>query len=119
MLTRQDILTYVNKKYKTISEKPWAISPKNEVLRHKKSRKWYGIIMEISADKIGIKSKEKIDILNVKAEPQFIDFLLSYGEKIYPAYHMNKKHWITIALDGSIEDKKIYDLIDKSYDMTK
>ena len=35
MLTRQDILTYVNKKYKTISEKPWAISPKNEVLRHK------------------------------------------------------------------------------------
>ena len=92
MLKRKDILEYVNKKYETISEKPWMTSPKNEVLRHKNQKKWYGIIMDISANKLGLNSKEKIDILNVKAEPQFIDFLQSYGEKIYPAYHMNKKH---------------------------
>ncbi|MCR5506811.1 MAG: MmcQ/YjbR family DNA-binding protein [bacterium] len=119
MLTRKDILKYVNKEYGTISEKPWITFPKNEVLRHSKSKKWYGIIMEISANKIGINSKEKIDIINLKNSPEFIDFILSSNEKIYPAYHMNKKHWITIALNGSVEDKKIYKLIDTSFNMTE
>ncbi|MBR1544936.1 MAG: MmcQ/YjbR family DNA-binding protein [Alphaproteobacteria bacterium] len=117
MITREILLNYVMEKYNTVPEKPWAISPKNIVLRRNDSKKWYGIIMEISADKLGFNNKNKIDILNVKAEPQFIDFLLSYGEKVYPAYHMNKKNWISIILDGSIDDEKIYNLIDSSYNM--
>lgn len=36
----------------------------------------------------------------------------------YPAYHMNKEHWITIFLDGSVDDEKILSLIDISYDLT-
>ena len=118
MLNREKLLKYVNKKYQTIPEKPWVYSPKNEVLRHNDSKKWYGIIMEISADRLGFNSKKKIDVLNVKNTPEFIDFLLSNKEKVYPAYHMNKKHWITVILDGSIEDEKIYNLIETSFNMT-
>ena len=38
---------------------------------------------------------------------------------ILPAYHMNKEHWITVLLDGSVEKQKIYDLIEISYDLTR
>ncbi|MBF1202590.1 MAG: MmcQ/YjbR family DNA-binding protein, partial [Fusobacterium periodonticum] len=36
-----------------------------------------------------------------------------------PAYHMNKKHWCTICLDGTVELEKIYNLIDISYELAK
>ena len=38
---------------------------------------------------------------------------------MFPAYHMNKAHWLTIALDGSAEEGKIKFLLDMSYELTK
>lgn len=57
-----------------------------------------------------------IDVVNLKADPGFIAFMAGQ-EGILPAYHMNKNHWITVLLDGSVslEDLKLY--IDKSYQL--
>ena len=41
------------------------------------------------------------------------------GEHLLPGWHMNKAHWLTVALDGTVEDEKIKFLVDMSYELTK
>lgn len=73
--------------------------------------------MTISEDKLGLKSTENIDVVNVKSDPILIGNLM--GEVgFYPAYHMNKTHWITISLDGSADEEKLKFLLDLSFDLT-
>ncbi|MDE6232937.1 MAG: MmcQ/YjbR family DNA-binding protein [Lachnospiraceae bacterium] len=117
MVSRTDILKYAEENYNTISEHLWAKSPNNEILRHKHNQKWYAIIMDVPKYKVGLDGDDIIDILNVKCEP---DMVLSLCEQkgFYKAYHMNKKHWLTIILDGTISDNEIYNLIDLSYELT-
>lgn len=118
MVSRADILKYVEENYKTKPEHLWEKYPSYEVLRHRGNRKWYAIIMDIPQKKVGLEGEETIDILDVKCEPDMI-VSLSSQKGFFPAYHMNKKHWITIILDGTVADHEIYNLIDMSYEMTK
>lgn len=54
---------------------------------------------------------------NVKCDPEFaIDLRRTYPA-ITAGYHMNKKHWNTIAVDGTIDSKELLALIDDSYDL--
>ena len=59
----------------------------------------------------------RLDILNVKCDPIMIGSLITENG-FYPAYHMNKSNWITVALDGSADDEKIKFLLDMSFDLT-
>jgi predicted DNA-binding protein (MmcQ/YjbR family) len=55
--------------------------------------------------------------VSLKCEPQIgEDLRASYGA-INPGYHLNKRHWITVTLDGSIDDAVVRDLIEDSYDL--
>ena len=83
------------------------------VFRNKKSNKWYGIIMHINKSKLCDEDKD-IEAMNIKLNPSEIDELVKM-DGFYRAYHMNKKYWITISLDETLDDKVILDLIDKSY----
>src|SRR5699024_6960094 len=89
----------------------------NAVLRHKENNKWYGLIMEIPATKLGLQGDRLIDVLNVKCDPILIG---SFRSKpgYFPAYHMNKENWISIALDGSVPADEIKSLVSMSYDLT-
>lgn len=118
MVTRADILKYVDKHYGTKSEHLWAKYPTSEVLRHERNRKWYALITDVSRNKVGLKGSESIDILNVKCEPDLV-FALSSQEGFSPAWHMNKKHWLTIILNGTVGDAEVYRLLDCSYELTK
>ena len=82
------------------------------------NNKWYGIVMKIEKEKLGLEGKGEVDILNVKCPPEMIGSLrLTQG--FLPAYHMNKEHWITILLDGKVGKEKIKQWIDLSYELTK
>ena len=59
-----------------------------------------------------------VDVINLKNLPEMIGSLRKESG-ILPAYHMNKEHWITLLLDGTVEKKKICDLIDISYELTR
>lgn len=61
-------------------------------------------------------SKEKFDI-SLKCEPLLAISLRNEFNAIKPGYHLNKTHWITIDIDGTIEDDKIKFFIDLSYDL--
>lgn len=91
--------------------------PEYCVFRHKNNKKWFALIMDVPKSKIGLKGNERIDILDVKCDPILIGSLLR-EKGFFPAYHMSKSSWITIALDDSVDDEKIKWLIDMSYELT-
>ena len=55
--------------------------------------------------------------MNLKVEPENGDMLRTIFSSITPGYHMNKKHWITVELNGEIKDKNLRGIIDDSYNL--
>ena len=114
----KEIVDYVKNKYGDELEFLWEKSPKTAVVRRKNSNKWYALILSLSKRKLNLDSDETAEIINLHNSPEEIEKLID--NKIYfPAYHMNKKHWCTICLDGTIKLEKIYRLIDISYELAK
>lgn len=117
-MTRQQILKYAEEKYGTIPERLWLKYPGYEVLRHPHGGKWYGIIMDIPQNKIGLKGGKITDILVLKGDPDDIVHIIE-SEGFAPAYHMNKKHWFTVILDDVRSEEDIYMLLENSYNITR
>ena len=117
-MNREQLKQYITETYHTNADYPWTNSPNDMVFRHQNNRKWFALVMKISKRKLGLSDEGLIDILNVKCEPDLIGSLREESG-IFPAYHMNKTNWLTIALDGSVSDEKIKWLLDISYDLTK
>lgn len=115
---RIEILKYAKEEFNTVADYPWSKNPNFAVLRHSDNNKWYGLIMDIPKNKLGINSDEVIDAINVKCDPMMIDSLRT-SDGFYSAYHMNKRNWITIALDGTVPGEDIINLLKLSYGMTK
>ena len=115
---RDDIKEYIRETYGSLPEYLFKSDPECYVFRHLYTKKWFGIIMNISANKIGLNTDTFIDVLNVKCEPDMVAFLNKQSE-FAPAYHMNKKHWLTILLDGSVSKEQITQLLDISFELTK
>ena len=113
-----EIINYIKNKYGDELEFLWEKSPKNAVVRRKSSNKWYAVILTISKRKLNLDSDKIIEVINIHNSPEEIEKLIDY-KKYFPAYHMNKKHWCTICLDGTVELEEIYKLIDISYKLTK
>ncbi len=76
--------------------------------------KWYGLMMEVPLQKLGVTSQENALILNVKIHPEDKERLIA-TEGIFEAYHMNKKHWISIALNVCTDDALMKECIYTSY----
>lgn len=96
----------------------WDDAPGYATFHHNDNHKWYAIIMNIDRSKLEPKKKDMIEIINVKLDPLKITDLLR-KEGFYKAYHMNKKNWISLILDGTIKDQDIMALIYESYNLTK
>jgi predicted DNA-binding protein (MmcQ/YjbR family) len=55
---------------------------------------------------------------NVKCDPErAVELREEFPESILPGYHMNKKHWNTVVIDGSVPNRLLKELIDHSYDL--
>ena len=114
----KEIVAYIKNKYRDELEFLWEKSPKNAVVRRKSSKKWYAVILTVSKRKLNLDSDEIIEVINLHNRVEEIEKLID-NKKYFPAYHMNKKHWCTICLDGTVELKEIYKLIDISYELAK
>ena len=114
---RKSVLDYAERTFGTLPDYPWLKDPKSAVLRHQDTAKWYGLIMEIPPKRLGLSGQGAVDILNIKCDPLVLGGLIDY-QRYFPAYHMNKSNWITVALDGSADDEKIKFLLDMSFDLT-
>ena len=87
------------------------------VFKNPDSQKWYALIMEIDQNKLDKNQSGKIEVVNLKISPDKIPLLLEQNG-FYPAYHMNKKNWITLTLDDTIKDKILFSLLGESHAFT-
>lgn len=78
------------------------------VMRHRDSRKVFAWIF----------NKDGHVWINVKCDPQWRDFWRKTFSSVIPAYHLNKEHWNSIILDGTVPEKEIRRMILESYDLT-
>ena len=100
----KEVINYINNKYGDELEFLWEKSPKNAVVRRKSSNKWYAVILSISKRKLNLDSDEIIEVINLHNTVEEIKKLID-NKRYFPAYHMNKKYWCTICLDGTVELK--------------
>lgn len=121
-MNRQDIKEYILGHYDCSSDFPWPVQyPKHEAFRHKKTRKWFALMMEVEPSKLGLSRDDynsPCTIVNVKCEPSAIGTLVR-EHNILPAYHMNKNHWITLIIDDELSEDVATSLIDMSYQLTR
>lgn len=112
------VIEYAREKYGDELEFLWERYPDAAVLRRKDNKKWYALFMTISKSKLGLDSGELAEIIDLRFDadelPKKVD-----GERYFPGYHMNKKHWITMLLDGSVPLEEILTHIDNSYKLAK
>ena len=117
-MTKQEFASYIEDQYSVKYDCPFEDEPYLWVFRHEDNRKWFALIMPIPKRKIGIDSDEFINVVNMKCAPEIIDDLWK-EEGVYPAYHMNKKHWLTLCLDGSCTDETIRWVTKISFELTR
>lgn len=113
-MTREEIFDYCRDNYGTEPEYLWMDTPDAAVLRHAANQKWYGVFLTVTADKLGRNSHEPLDLLDIKGDPDDIVHLREMAG-FAPAYHMNKKHWLTVILPEVPDKEMVFRLIDKSY----
>lgn len=114
---RKELEEYIRTYYSGESDYPWIKYPNYEVFRHTSNKKWFALIMEVSKNKLGLPESDILSVVNFKCDPALTDSLLGKNG-YFPAYHMNKVNWITVALDGSVPDNEIKLLLDMSFEAT-
>ena len=116
-MTKQQFLSYCLSAYGTSPDYPFDEDFETAVLRHADNRKWYAIVMRVSRRKFGFDNDEVIDVVNLKLPTEMFG---SFGatDGVYPAYHMNKLHWISVILPDAT-DELVQFLVNVSFEATK
>lgn len=110
----KELIAHVRRTYGDEPEFLWQKLPTNAVFRRKDTGKWYAALLTVSKRKLGIDSDETAEIIDLRIRPEELS-LLPLGEKYFPGYHMNKRSWYTLLLDGSVPQNELYRRLDESY----
>ena len=102
-MTKQEFFKYCLDSYDTFLDYPFNDDLETSVLRHTNNRKWYALVMRVSRRKFGFDSEEIIDVVNLKLPTEMFGSFGTY-DGIFPAYHMNKLHWISVILPDASDD---------------
>ena len=108
------VIGYVRQTYGDELEYLWKKFPENAVFRRKDTKTWYGAVLTVSRAKLGFDSDETVEIIDLRMQPEQLAERIDH-KRYLPGYHMNKQHWFTIVLDGSVDTEEIFSLIDGSY----
>ena len=116
-MTKQSFFSYCYNQYKTTPDYPFDDDLETAVLRHADNRKWYALVMKVPRRKFGFESDAVIDVVNLKLPTEMFG---SFGatDGVYPAYHMNKQHWISVLLPDA-PDELVQFLVNVSFEATK
>ena len=111
----EKILDFIKMKYGVVPEHPWKKYPENKVFRHSDNKKWFALMMEVQRTKLGFPNKYYVSVINLKVDDLLFRDIIIQEDGIFPAYHMNKQHWITVMLDGTVPCERVIDLIEMSF----
>ena len=116
-MTKQEFFRLCADSYCTSPDYPFDDWMESAVFRHADNKKWFAIALSVSRRKFGLDSDEVIDVVNLKLPTEMFG---SFGatDGVYPAYHMNKLHWISVLLPDAPDDVVQF-LLNASFEATK
>lgn len=112
------LMDHIRNTYGDELEYLWPRVPENAVWRRKDTKKWYAALLIIPKSKLGLDSEELVEIIDLRILPEQVDALVD-GERYFPGFHMNKRHWYTVILDGSVPLGELCALVEESYRLAK
>ena len=116
-MTRKEFEELVFDTYNVRADYPFEDDFETGVFRHE-SGKWFALAMNIGERKLGKNGNLQTQVVNFKCSPEVIESIVGVENGIYPAYHMNKTHWLTVAL-SECDNDTISWLLGISYDLTR
>ena len=115
-MNRNNFINYLQQEYICDVDYPWEKYPDYVVIRRRDNQKWFAGIFAIKGYQLGQDTNEPTDVVNLKCEPDLIPTLIRESG-IYPAYHMNKQHWISVDIERYEDIEKLKMLVDMSYQL--
>ena len=116
--TTREVLRYIKEQYDIEPDFLWEKTPDAAAFRHKGDKKWFGVLfLGLQKNRLKLEGGGRADVINLKCDTMLSGSLID-GEHIFPGYHMNKEHWISVLMDGSVPTEQICWLVDMSYQMT-
>ena len=115
-MKRNVLIKYIQQEYICEIDYPWEKYPDYVVIRRRDNQKWFAGIFTITRHKVGLDTNEPMDVVNLKYETDLIPTLIRESG-IYPAYHMNKQHWISVDIERYEDIEKLKMLVDMSYQL--
>lgn len=107
------LVQVIDAEYGEKPEFPWQKFPDYGTFKNLKNHKWYALIGHIDRAKLDASLSGETEFINLKSDPDKIQGLLQC-QGFYPAYHMNKKNWVTVILDDTVSDLLLKELIHES-----
>ena len=113
------ILDHIREHYGAMPEFLWRDSDTAAAIRHADTKKWFAALLLQTPNRVlNLPGEGNTDILNLKCDPLIIGSLVD-GKRFLPGYHMNKEHWFSVVLDGSVPPEEIFPWIDLSFELTR
>ena len=106
-------LAYMKSEFAAEPEFLWEKYPDYAAFRRPDSRKWFAVILTVDRSRLGLAGHGNTEIIDLKALPADVETHLA-DPRFCRAYHMNKTHWFTVCLDGSLPDGELFSLIAES-----
>ena len=116
-MSREEILALARDRYGAEPAYLWKKYPRYCVLR-RPSGKWFALVMDVPVSRLGLPGEGSVDVLDAKCGPLLLGSYLGRPGFSH-AYHMNKEHWVSVLLDGSVPREEILALLDISFGLTK
>lgn len=117
-MNKKELDKYITDNYGVTAYHPFLKYPDVSAYRHADNNKWFALVMEVDRAKLGLKGEGSLDIVNLKCDFMLIRSLTEQSG-VFPAYHMNKNYWVSVALDGSAEDDTLRWILDMSFNATR
>lgn len=111
------LTSYIFEKYDDRPCFPWDTFSGYGVFKNPANGKWYALVMNMDYSKLDKNKSGEIEVVNLKLSEEKISELHK-RKGFYPAYHMNKKSWITVVLDDTIDDNVLFNLLEESHNFT-
>ena len=113
---KDDFIAWIKSKFGAEPDYPWPDDAPYSFVFRCPNEKWFALVMRIKFRQLGLTGDENVWVVNMKADQDDIPNLVNH-KSIFPAWHMNKKHWITILLTAVTDFNKLCELTEKSYEL--
>lgn len=107
-MNKQDYLDWCRDLPNTLVDQPFEEDFSSWIVRHADTRKWFAAVLEHGGR----------EFVNLKCDPIESEFLQSVYKGIFPGYHMNKVHWISVCFDSDVPDELFHQLTLTSQKLT-